>query len=594
RAKLLGSFIIIAAIGVFLGVLGLYSDDRLTDSSTDLLDLSETRTRISSILSSHYTWRHLLTEAVYTKAKFTGSLDSTACSLGKWLNSDEVKAVADQDVISLLHQIVEPHHFIHGKAGEIVHHIDNVEMDEAARKLEEEILPKTQEVISFLEKMNDRYGVLLKDKTQKIYNLGVMYKFIIIVFIIVALIVSVLLALVITSNIVKPILPLSAFMEKVGTTGDIVMSREDSAAMAKHMRRKDEIGMMIRSFNYTLEKIREMVISIRKKAETLYGIGNNLATDMNETAVAINEITSNIQSNKGRVLNQSASVSETHATMEQVVANINRLDGLVDDQSSHISGASSAIEKMVANINSVAGTLVSNTANVKTLQEASEVGRAGLQEVAQDIQEISRESEGLMEINSVMQNIASQTNLLSMNAAIEAAHAGETGKGFAVVADEIRKLAVNSSKQSKTIASVLKKIKGSIDKITGSTGNVLEKFEAIDSSIRIVSEQEDNMRRAMEEQGVGSRHILEGVGSVTEITRKVTQSADEMLEGSKEVIHESDNLEKATQEIASGMTEMASGADKINVAVNHVNELSGKNRENIDLLIQEVSRFKVE
>ncbi|WP_461252397.1 methyl-accepting chemotaxis protein, partial [Treponema sp. R8-4-B8] len=143
--------------------------------------------------------------------------------------------------------------------------------------------------------------------------------------------------------------------------------------------------------------------------------------------------------------------------------------------------ASTAIEEMVANISSVTNTLVSNTANVNTLKEASEVGRGGLQEVATDIQEIARESEGLLEINSVMENIASQTNLLSMNAAIEAAHAGEAGKGFAVVADEIRKLAESSSDQSKTIGTVLKKIAESIKQITSSTENVLARFEAIDS-----------------------------------------------------------------------------------------------------------------
>jgi methyl-accepting chemotaxis protein len=354
------------------------------------------------------------------------------------------------------------------------------------------------------------------------------------------------------------------------------------------------VGDLARYFNETLEKIKNLVVSIRKEAETLQDIGNDLATNMNETAAAVNQITANIQSIKGRVINQSASVTETHATMEQVVTNINKLNNHVETQGNTVSLASSAIEEMVANINSVTQTLVNNAGNVKTLQEASEIGRTGLQDVATDIQEIARESEGLLEINAVMENIASQTNLLSMNAAIEAAHAGEAGKGFAVVADEIRKLAESSGEQSKTVGSVLKKIKESIDKITKSTGNVLNKFEAIDSSVRTVSEQEENIRTAMEEQGEGSKQILDGVGNINEITRQVKGSSDEMLEGSKEVIQESNNLEKATQEITGGMNEMALGADEINAAIHNVSDLSGKNREGIDTLIREVSRFRVE
>jgi methyl-accepting chemotaxis protein len=351
---------------------------------------------------------------------------------------------------------------------------------------------------------------------------------------------------------------------------------------------------MAKYFNETLEKIKNLVVSIRNEGWTLSDIGNNLASNMNETAAAVHQITSNVQSIKVRIINQSASVTETHATMEQVVENINKLNSHVENQNSHIAQASSAIEQMVANIRSVTDTLISNAGNVKTLRDASEVGRGGLSEVAEDIQEIARESEGLMEINSVMQNIASQTNLLSMNAAIEAAHAGEAGKGFAVVADEIRKLAESSSEQSKTIGNVLKKIKESIDKITHSTGNVLNKFEAIDSSVKIVAQQEENIRHAMEEQGIGSKQILEGVGQVNEITRQVTSGSHEMLEGSKEVIRESETLEKATLEITSGMNEMASGAEHINIAVHPVNGISNKNREVIDQLMKEVSRFKVE
>jgi methyl-accepting chemotaxis protein len=249
---------------------------------------------------------------------------------------------------------------------------------------------------------------------------------------------------------------------------------------------------------------------------------------------------------------------------------------------------------MLANIQSVSGTLTKNAENVNSLSGASEVGRSGLQEVAADIQEIARESAGLLEINSVMQNIASQTNLLSMNAAIEAAHAGESGKGFAVVADEIRKLAESSGKQSKTTSVVLKKIKASIDKITYSTNNVLNKFESIDASIKMVSEQVGNIRRAMEEQSKGSNQVLEAIAKLNEHTTQVKGESHEMIVGAKEVIHESKNLEEKTQEITGGMNEMASGAAQINTAINFVHEISGKNREKIDILVREVSRFKVE
>ena len=354
----------------------------------------------------------------------------------------------------------------------------------------------------------------------------------------------------------------------------------------------DEVTDLALFFNETIAKIGSAIKAVDSNASVMQEIGSELSSNMTETASSVHEISSNIDSVKGQALTQAASVTETASTMEEIIRTIRQLNGSIESQAASVSQSSSSIEEMVANIASITSTLEKSDELIKELGKATHDGKDTLSNSNSVTAKIAEESGSLMEASSVIQHIASQTNLLAMNAAIEAAHAGEAGKGFAVVADEIRKLAEESATQGKTITAVLKSLSGEIEGLSNSSKVVESKFNVIFDLAEQVRQMSAKLTEAMREQENGSREVLTAIKDINSVTSEVQQGSAEMLHGSEGVAKEMEKLDGLTRVITDSMNEMAAGATQISNAVQEVADITTKNKESIESLVNEVGRFK--
>lgn len=355
----------------------------------------------------------------------------------------------------------------------------------------------------------------------------------------------------------------------------------------------DEVTDLSEYFNQTISKIGHSIKTVGENSTEMAAIGTELASNMTETASAVQQISANIDGVKQQALTQAASVTETAATIEEIIRTIKQLNGSIENQSASVAESSAAIEQMVGNIASITQTLDKTNNVIKTLASATADGKETVTGANSVTQRIAEESGGLLEASNVIQHIASQTNLLAMNAAIEAAHAGEAGKGFAVVADEIRKLAEESSAQGKTITATLKILSGEIETLSDSAKTAEEKFNTIFGLSDQVKNMSQNLMDAMREQENGSREVLTAIRDINMVTNQVNDGSAEMLKGGENVAQEMQKLDELTRVISDSMNEMASGAVQIRNAVTEVNEISQKNKQSIEHLSTEVKKFKV-
>ena len=355
----------------------------------------------------------------------------------------------------------------------------------------------------------------------------------------------------------------------------------------------DELGHIGYDYNTLLEFNKRFFEQLKNNITTTKDNSTEMTASIQQTASSITQINGNIASINKIIQSQSVGVLETQSTMEQITRNLESLDNNIENQAASVSESSSSIEQMVANIHSVADILKKNSELITTLEERTKHAAQTTDDAAIKIKTMVETSESLIEASAVIQNISSQTNLLAMNAAIEAAHAGDAGSGFAVVADEIRKLAEESGSQGKHISQVLKQLSQEIINVADASKNVSDEFGEIQNMTATIGKQEKVISNAMEEQTVGATQVLDAMRSITNITSEVQNGSTEMMVGVKQVGTEMQKITDGAAEMANGGNEIESQIVQISDAVEGAMQLTRTNLDGAEALNSYLEKIQV-
>ena len=355
----------------------------------------------------------------------------------------------------------------------------------------------------------------------------------------------------------------------------------------------DEIAQLSEYFNRTLEKIRTAISHVKTNANGMQSLGESLAGNATNTASDISHIITNIDGVNERIAAQSDGVNQAADAVNTITENISQLDSMIEKQSASVSDASSAVEEMIGNIESVNSSMDKMAESFTLLAKNTDTGVTKQKDVNARIQQIEEESKMLHEANLAISNIASQTTLLAMNAAIEAAHAGEAGKGFAVVADEIRKLSETSSQQSKTIGLQLGSIKDSISSVVVASTEASSAFAMVSGKLSETEQLVQQIKGAMEEQQEGSRQITDALHRMNDSTGEVRRASKDISARNEFILDEMQKLRSSSETMRQGVEEISNGAHRIGESGTELARNSNDVRDAIEDISSQISMFKV-
>lgn len=406
-------------------------------------------------------------------------------------------------------------------------------------------------------------------------------------FVLVFIVAQLLIFILVMRAIVKP-------LGAVGRNLEALAAADADLTVTIPRMTKDEIGQVAESFNQFTGKLRGLMIDVKHAIEGTNEIKQNVSASTEETSSAIEEISANLNSIQRQIELLDQNISENVSAIEQITRNIGQVDDQIMSQSAMVEESTSAITEMMASLNSVNGIAQAKQKTTLALSKVAADSKDNILETASTFKSVVSQINQIQEMADTINGISAQTNLLSMNAAIEAAHAGDAGRGFAVVAEEIRKLADSAAQSSRSIAQLINDITDSVKETDQNMLRTSEAFERISNEVDSTVNAFTEIEQAVSELNIGGKQILDSINEINEITVHIREGSRDIKEGTTVMLDSSGKIKEVSDRVTTGMAEATSGSAEIvrsmQLLVQQAQKLSGI----VDELRFKFGQFKTE